>query len=71
MSEDLSRAEMNGPSVLAQVSRSSGMVGVQLGVSAAEAVAELLSYATANKRGVLGVAADVTAGRLRFDARSA
>lgn len=70
MSDD-SRAEMDGPSAFALISQSSKMAGAQLGVSAAEAVAELLAYATGHKRGVLGVAADVTAGLLRFDAPAA
>lgn len=68
MSEDLSRAEMTGALVSAKISQSSGMVSAQLGVSPAEATVELLAYANAHKRGILGVAADVAAGQLRFDA---
>ena len=52
------------------VHQAAGMVAVQLGVSVAEALVRLRAYAFGNGRSLAGVARDVVARRLRFDARS-
>jgi hypothetical protein len=53
-----------------EVHQATGMVIVQLGVSAAVALVRLRAYAYANDRLLRDVAADVVARRLRFDADS-
>lgn len=49
------------------VHQASGMVAVQLGVSAAQALIRLRGYAFGNNRSLRDVAQDVVARRLRFD----
>ena len=53
-----------------EVHQATGMIIVQLGVSAAVALVRLRAYAYANDRLLRDVAADVVARRLRFDADS-
>jgi len=50
-----------------EVHQATGMIIVQLGVSAAVALVRLRAYAYANDRPLRDVAADVVARRLRFD----
>jgi hypothetical protein len=50
-----------------EVHQATGMIIVQLGVSAAVALVRLRAYAYANDRRLRDVAADVVARRLRFD----
>jgi ANTAR domain len=53
-----------------EVHQATGMIIVQLGVSAAVALIRLRAYAYANDRRLRDVAADVVARRLRFEADS-
>jgi AmiR/NasT family two-component response regulator len=50
-----------------QVHQATGMMKVQLGVSMKQAFVRLQAYAFAQGRPLSDVAADVVAGRLRFD----
>ena len=50
----------------AEVHQATGMVSVQLGVSAAEALARMRAYAFVHNRLLIDVARDVVARRLRF-----
>lgn len=65
---DLDRAVLEGagPYNLAEVHIASGMVAVQLGVSAGVALGRLRGYAYADGRSVVDVAADVVARRLEL-----
>jgi len=54
-----------------EVHQATGMLTVQLGVSAAVALSRLRAYAYAHDRRLRDVAADVVARRLRFDAEPA
>ncbi|WP_370384872.1 ANTAR domain-containing protein [Catenulispora sp. GAS73] len=71
MNQDVGRAEQNGALMSAQVHQASGVVSAQLGFSGAEALVKLKAYADAHGRGIVEVAADVMAGRLRFDGPAA
>lgn len=51
----------------AEVHQASGMVSVQLGVGIGEALVRLRAHAFAESRPLADVAADVVAGRLRFE----
>lgn len=57
--------DMLGPRT--QVFQAQGMVMVQLGISLVDAIARIRAYAYAENRGLAEVAADIVAGRLRFD----
>jgi len=57
------------PTYRAEVHQATGMISVQLGVSLAEALLRLRSYAYADGRSIAEVASDVVARRLRFDDR--
>ena len=52
------------------VHQAAGMVAVQLGVTVAQALVRLRAYAFGNDRPLAGVARDVVARTLRFDAAS-
>ena len=51
----------------ARIHQATGMISVQLAVSLAEALVRLRAYAFSSERPIDDVAADVVAGRLRFD----
>lgn len=50
----------------AEIHQATGVVLVQLGVSAADALARMRAYAFAEQRGLVDVARDVVSGRLHF-----
>lgn len=62
----LGAALRHSTSSRAEIHQATGVVLVQFGVSAADALARMRAYAFAEQRGLVDVARDVVSGRLHF-----